>query len=68
MNALILLYIHKDLSLNYDQIINDFARRNPSKMLLVNPLGWRILIYLANVLSLKRIFVKVAHTINMFSS
>ena len=39
MNALMLLYIHKDLSLNYDQIINDFARRNPSKMLLVNPLG-----------------------------
>ena len=39
MNALILLYIHKDLSLNYDQIINDFARRNPRKILLVNPLG-----------------------------
>ena len=39
MNALMLLYIHKDLSLNYDQIINDFARRNPREILLVNPLG-----------------------------
>ena len=39
MNALMLLYIHKDLSLNYDQNIDDFARKNPRKMLLVNPLG-----------------------------
>ena len=52
MNALILLYIHKDLSLNYDQVIDDFARRNPRKMLLGNSLGWRILISLANGLSL----------------
>ena len=37
MNALILLYIPKDLSSNYDQIIDDFAGRNPRKMLLVNP-------------------------------
>ena len=39
MNALMLLYVHTDLSLNYDQIIDDFARRNSRKMLLVNPLG-----------------------------
>ena len=39
MNALMLLYIHKDLSLNYDQIIDDLARRNPRKILLVHPLG-----------------------------
>ena len=39
MNALMLLYIHKDLSLNYDQIIDDLARRNPRKILLVYPLG-----------------------------
>ena len=37
MNAFTLLYIRKDLSLNYDQIIDDSARRNPRKMLLVNP-------------------------------
>ena len=39
MNALMLLYIHKYLSLNYDRIIHDFGGRNPRKMLLVNPLG-----------------------------
>ena len=39
MNALMLLYIHKDLYLSYDQVIDDFDRRNPRKMLLVNPLG-----------------------------
>ena len=39
MNALMLLYIHKDLSLNCDEVIDDFARRNPRIMLLVNPLG-----------------------------
>ena len=39
MKALMLLYIHKDLSLNYDQVIDDFARRNPRKMLLVYRLG-----------------------------
>ena len=39
MNAVMLLYIHKDLSLNYDQVIDNFARRNPRKMLLVNRLG-----------------------------
>ena len=39
MNALMLLYIHRDLSLNYDQVIEDFARRNPGKILLVNRLG-----------------------------
>ena len=43
MNAFTLLYIHKDLSLNYDQIIDDSARRNPRKMLLVNPVEWRFL-------------------------
>ena len=39
INALTLLHIYKDFSLNYDQVIDDFARRNPRKMLLVNPLG-----------------------------
>ena len=34
VNVLMLLYIHKD----YGQIIDDFDRRSPIKMLLVNPL------------------------------
>ena len=49
MNALMVLYIHKDLALNHGQVIDVFAWKNPQKMLLVNPLGWRILIILANV-------------------
>ena len=52
MNVVMLLYIHKDLYLNYDQVIDDSPRRNPWKMLLVNSLGQRILISLANVFSL----------------
>ena len=39
MNALMLLCIHQDLCLDYDQIIDNFARRNCRKMLLVNALG-----------------------------
>ena len=39
MNALMLLRIHQDLCLDYDQIIDNFARRNCRKMLLVNALG-----------------------------
>ena len=49
MNALMLLYIHKDLALNYDQLVDVFACKKNQKMLLVNPLGWIILIILANV-------------------
>ena len=52
MNALMLFHIHNDLSLNYDQVIDEFARRSPRKMLLVNPLESRILISLANMLSI----------------
>ena len=68
MNALMLLVIHKDLALNYDQIIDDFVKKNPEKMLLVNLLGWRILITLGNVHFLQRIYVKVADAVNMLSS
>ena len=52
MNALMLFHIHNDLCLNYDQVIDEFARRSPRKMLLVNPLESRILIPLANMLSI----------------
>ena len=52
MNALMLFHIHNDLSLNYDQVIDEFARRSPRKMLLVNPLESRILISLAKMLSI----------------
>ena len=29
MNVVMLLYIHKDLYLNYDPVIDDSPRRNP---------------------------------------
>ena len=38
INTLLLLYVNKDLALNYDQVINDFARKNPRKKLSVSPL------------------------------
>ena len=39
LNALMLLYINKDIALNYDAVIDIFARKNPRKMLFLNPLG-----------------------------
>ena len=39
LNALLLLYVHKDIKLDYDKIIDDYARQNPRKMVLMNPVG-----------------------------
>lgn len=38
LNALLLLFIHKDIDLDYDAIVDIFARRNSRRMLLLNPL------------------------------
>ncbi len=38
-NALILLYTHKDIELDYDCIIDMYARKHPRKMILINPLA-----------------------------
>jgi len=38
MNALVLLAVHKDIILNYDTIVNDFANKFPRRMLLIHPL------------------------------
>lgn len=38
MNALTLLFIHKDIALNYEHVIDIFAKKHPRKMLLLNPL------------------------------
>jgi len=38
-NALILMYIHKDIELDIEKIIDSFAQRNPRRMLLLNPLN-----------------------------
>ena len=39
LNALLLLYVHRDIKLDYDKIIDDFALRNPRKMVIMNPVG-----------------------------
>jgi hypothetical protein len=39
LNALLLLYVHRDIKFDYDKIIDDYARRNPRKMVLMNPVG-----------------------------
>jgi hypothetical protein len=37
-NALVLLFVHKDIPLHYDTIINLYAQRHPRRMLFYNPL------------------------------
>ena len=39
LNALMLLYIHKDIQINYPNIIDIYANRYPRRMLLKNPLA-----------------------------
>ena len=38
LNVLILLFIHKDIPLDYDVIVNAFAAKRPRRMLLQSPL------------------------------
>ena len=38
LNALSLVYIHRDIFLDYDKIINIYASKYPRRMLLINPL------------------------------
>ena len=37
-NSLALLYIHRDIQLDYDRIIDAFAAKRPRRMLMTNPL------------------------------
>ena len=39
LNALLLLFVHKDIHIDYAEIVNIFARRHSRKMQLLNPLG-----------------------------
>jgi len=38
LNALLLLFIHRDIELNHEEVVAIFARRNSRRMLLINPL------------------------------
>ena len=37
LNALVLLFCHKSVSLNIDAVVNRFAQAYPRRMLLLNP-------------------------------
>ena len=37
-NALMLLYVHKDIELNIDAIIDSYSRKYPRRMLLIDPI------------------------------
>lgn len=39
LNGLILMYVHRGIHLNYDRVIDIYARRHPRRMLLLNPLS-----------------------------
>ena len=39
LNALSLVYIHRDIFLDYDKIIDIYASKYPRRMLLINPLS-----------------------------
>ena len=38
LNALSLLFIHKDVALDYDAIIDDYAKRNKRRITFINPM------------------------------
>jgi len=38
LNALLLLFIHEDILLDYTRVVDIFARRNHRRMTLLNPL------------------------------
>ena len=38
LNALLLLFIHKDIAFDYAAIVDDYAKRNQRRMTFVNPL------------------------------
>ena len=43
LNALMLLYVHKDIELDYNKIIDRYAKKYPRRMRFSNPLQdkWR---------------------------
>ena len=39
LNALLLLYVHRDIEINVDEVVDMYARRHPRRMLFLNPLS-----------------------------
>ena len=38
-NALILMFVHKDIAIDVDAVVQMYATQHPRKMLLINPLS-----------------------------
>ena len=38
LNALAMLYIHRDIACGVDSVVDEFARQNPRRLQLCNPL------------------------------
>ena len=38
LNGLAMLYIHRDIACDVDAVVDEFARRNPRRLQLCNPL------------------------------
>ena len=39
LNALLMLFVHKDIPLNYEEVVNEYARRHARRLSFVNPLS-----------------------------
>ena len=39
LNGLLLMYVHKDIHLDYDAIIDKYSTKHPRRMLFMNPLS-----------------------------
>ena len=42
LNVLLLLFIHKDIPLNYNAVVDEYAKRDQRRMTFTNPLQWFI--------------------------
>ena len=58
LNTLLLLYIHRDIFLDFDKIIDMYASKYPRRMLLIHPLSEN---NLSKILALFRMEGKKAH-------
>ena len=38
LNSLLLLYVHKDLQINYDAVVDSYDSRYPRRIMLLNPM------------------------------
>ena len=63
-NALVLLYVHWDIKLDYNRIIQIYANKYPRRLLLINPLleSWKSLICKVRTLCFVYLFMFIIVT------